>query len=99
MNKLLCNHQFNFNKLLMSNPPQVRCVNCNISAYINDAKEYMKLDEIKSESIKDRKDLWKSVVLSTISSGQCTGTVSSVYSNFAVSVADAVLEEFDKKFN
>ena len=102
MNRLLCDHDFDFNRLLLSSPPQVKCSKCGQTDFLDTAREYdlAKRNKIELENIAktEEKELWKSAALAFLSSGLTIGSCDNSYSASAAGVADSLVEQFRERF-
>lgn len=101
MNHLLCKHSFDFQRLLLSSPPQVKCDHCGIKAFVDDAKAYdavNKAAEIEyAKNQNERKEFWKASSLAFLSTGKTIGPATSHES--ACAVANSMLRKFDEKWS
>ncbi|QAU03949.1 hypothetical protein Henu6_gp145 [Acinetobacter phage Henu6] len=97
-NQETCVHDFNYNSVLLSNPPQVRCRKCRTTMIVSDAqvydakrraKEFDSINKPKREP-PDLGPIWLTSVLSRLKDGS-TPTQ-------AFNTADKICEEYKIRF-
>lgn len=102
MNRLLCEHAFNFQMQMLSSPPQVKCSKCGLRETVDVAMEYeqsMRDGRLAKQSSEDeRKEFWKSSALAFLSTATLAGSGNNSYSVSAALTADKMLEQFDSRF-
>ena len=107
MNKLTCNHEFDFSLQLLSSPPQVQCKHCRLTAFIDDARGFTNaVNQSKVEKrIQAEKDfeiecreLWKSSALAFLSTGETTRDHDGKLTSSAAGVADCMVKHFKSRF-
>lgn len=97
MNKLTCNHEFDMNAALLSNPIQYRCKHCRVTAFEEEVLAYnaelaksAKLNETSSEFA----ELWKDIAVASIRGGNRVNSAGSFLIETAIKAADDVVSAY-----
>ena len=98
MNKLTCNHEFDFNRLLLTNPPQVRCKHCHVTVFIDNANEFVNQSKAEKDFEIECRELWKSSALAFLSTGETTRDHDGKLTSSAAGVADCMVKHFKSRF-
>ncbi|QGZ15428.1 putative transcription regulator [Acinetobacter phage vB_AbaM_Berthold] len=98
MNSLLCNHEFNFDAVLLSSPPKVRCTKCKTTASVDEAREYQLFSTpIPAITELEKREFWKACALAYLpNSGVLRGCVG--VSSSAATIADNMVEHFVNRY-